>query len=51
LIRTMFSEKDQCHEKSHWACDIGHFRLSPILAELHHQIQVYQLSAIIELQR
>ena len=28
---TMFGEKDQCHEKSHWARDIGHFRLSPIL--------------------
>jgi hypothetical protein len=51
LIQTMFSEKDQCHEKSHWARDIGHFRLSPILAELHHQIQVYQLSAMIELHR
>ena len=23
LIRTMFSEKDQCHEKSHWTRDIG----------------------------
>jgi len=28
LIRTMFSEKDQCHEKLHWARDIGHFHLS-----------------------
>jgi hypothetical protein len=31
VIQAMFSEKDQCHEMSHWARDIGHFRLSPIL--------------------
>jgi len=31
VTQAMFSEKDQCHEMSHWAHDIGHFCLSPIL--------------------
>jgi hypothetical protein len=31
VIQAMFSEKDQRHETSHRARDIGHFRLNPIL--------------------
>ena len=34
MIQAMFSEKDQFHEMSHWACDIGHFCLNPILPDM-----------------
>jgi hypothetical protein len=45
VIRTMFREKDQCHEKSHRARDIGHFHPSPILraAAVCHVIFVYRV--------